>query len=468
MKHIDLFSGIGGFSYAFDNVFHEQKNEHIFVEIDPFCQEVLKKHWPKSRIISDIRAFADTDIWQGGSRDVSKPRNETYKKPCTDNSTSPHSKSRIKQQLAMERKSNKEKHTSIKDCFLLTGGFPCQPFSQAGRRKGTADDRYLWPAMLSAIAFFKPQWVIAENVAGLASWNNGMVFETVCVDLEAQGYEVQPFIIPALAVEAPHRRDRIWFVAHDPRYEHGSTRRNEAMEKDTTKRTSRFIDLKQCSENASNTERTGCKGKVNKKGQSTRHYRGTQSPDWTADWSQVATRLCGVFNGLSRGLDKSMSDGIYLKHAKTAKKLTRQSVPCLWKLFQSQKVQWRIGRFDTIQDKAYVFTVLWQLSGIAKGQNNLSFESAKVQEAYVRNMWNEKPTGCPPRRWGYKKQYALKHKDALSQLSHEVALVASEIKEAYFKNRNPRLKSLGNAIVPQVAIEIMKAIKNVETIQPPK
>ena len=97
---------------------------------------------------------------------------------------------------------------------MLTGGFPCQPYSHAGKRLGKEDDRHLWPEMLRAIREIQPPWVVGENVLGLVNWSDGLVFHEVQTDLEAEGYEVQPFVLPAVSVNAPHRRDRIWFVAH--------------------------------------------------------------------------------------------------------------------------------------------------------------------------------------------------------------------------------------------------------------
>lgn len=94
------------------------------------------------------------------------------------------------------------------------GGFPCQPFSLAGKRRGTEDDRYLWPEMLRAIREIRPEWVVGENVYGFVNWSNGLVFDTMWADLENAGYQVGAFILPAAAVDAPHRRDRVWIIAH--------------------------------------------------------------------------------------------------------------------------------------------------------------------------------------------------------------------------------------------------------------
>lgn len=112
---------------------------------------------------------------------------------------------------------------------ILTGGFPCQPYSAAGKRKGKNDDRHLWPDMLRCIREVRPRWVVGENVYGLATWNGGLVFEEVCADLEAEGYAIQPFVLPAAAVNAPHRRDRIWFIA----YANGIVNRGTAVESRT-------------------------------------------------------------------------------------------------------------------------------------------------------------------------------------------------------------------------------------------
>lgn len=264
MKHLDLFSGIGGFSLAADTIWHG-KIEHTFVEIDPFCTAVLKKHWPEAEFHGDIDQFlADAKI-------------------------------RKQQQLAMERKPNK-KINLFGETYLLTGGFPCQPFSHAGRRKGTADNRYKWPSMFDAITLFRPRWVIAENVAGLASWNDGVVLETVCSDLEKEGYEVQTFVIPACAIGAPHRRDRVWIVAYT---EHGQARHSECRGND--KRAPAGITGSD--KNASNPKRKGHERKINQTRSGTRSRGRTQSAEWSKDWFEVASKLCRMDARVSHWVD---------------------------------------------------------------------------------------------------------------------------------------------------------------------
>lgn len=193
IKHYDLFAGIGGFSLALEEVFTDDSIRHIFCEWESFPTSVLRRHWPGAEFYGDIADLvADTEsegLGRSGSREEYARGNRS-----TDSFT------------------------------IVTGGFPCQPFSHAGRRKGTADDRYQWPNMFAVIRNTKPEWVIAENVRGLVTWNDGMVLETVCADLESEGYEVQPFIIPAVAVGAPHRRDRVWIIGRNDSYAAGKRR----------------------------------------------------------------------------------------------------------------------------------------------------------------------------------------------------------------------------------------------------
>jgi len=177
MTHASLFSGIGGFDLAaewmgWENAFH--------CEINPFCQTILKYYWPNATTYTDITT-TDFTIWRG-------------------------------------------------KIDILTGGFPCQPYSTAGKRLGKEDARHLWPEMLRAIREIEPTYIVGENVFGLVNWNGGLVFNEVQVDLETQGYEVQPVVLPACAVGAPHRRDRVWFVAYSDERSKRSPRTGGSLE----------------------------------------------------------------------------------------------------------------------------------------------------------------------------------------------------------------------------------------------
>jgi DNA (cytosine-5)-methyltransferase 1 len=156
---LDLFSGIGGFSLGLESV--GPFRTLAFCEREPYCQAVLRKHWPDVPIFDDVRTIPTDGL---GRVDI------------------------------------------------IVGGFPCQPWSQAGEQRGAADDRDLWPEMASLIEKLQPRWAICENVRGFVSQPMGL--ERSLSDLESLGYQAVAFIIPACAVDAPHRRDRVWIIAH--------------------------------------------------------------------------------------------------------------------------------------------------------------------------------------------------------------------------------------------------------------
>ena len=257
MTHGSLFSGIGGFDLASEwmgwtNVFH--------CEMNPFCNRVLNHHFPDAICYEDIKQ--------------------------TDFSV----------------------HRGYID--ILTGGFPCQPYSAAGKRLGKEDDRHLWPEMLRAIREIQPCWVVGENVLGLVNWNEGLVFEEVQTDLEAQGYEVQPYVLPAAGVGAPHRRDRVWFVAHSDNHRH-NTKRGEDEKKrgvpneDWQEMGPGQFDRASVSSTTSDTYGIG----LQREGRSTkldgRRLGIHDAQNYSTAWEDFPTQspVCGGNDGLPRELD---------------------------------------------------------------------------------------------------------------------------------------------------------------------
>ena len=158
LKHLDLCSGIGGFALGFE--WAGLSRPILFCDIEPWCRDILRKHWPDVPIEKDVKELAHDP-------------------------------------------------TRIPDHDILTAGYPCQPFSLAGKREGKTDDRHLWPSIRQIVALKRPTWVVLENVHGHIS----LGLDQVLADLEAEGYASRSFIVPACGVDAPHRRDRIWIIA---------------------------------------------------------------------------------------------------------------------------------------------------------------------------------------------------------------------------------------------------------------
>lgn len=343
MTHASLFSGVGGFDLAavwagFENIFN--------CEIDAFCRKVLKYHFANSKQHGNIREV-DFRPYRG-----------------------------------------------IID--VLTGGFPCQPFSVAGSRKGTADDRYLWPEFLRAIREIRPRWIIGENVKGILSMvepdsrpvlegnetesiqtGYRYIADRICEDLEAEGYSVQPVVIPACAVGAPHRRDRVWFVAYS-----GSFGRDDGIDNRSGRRiqTDEFRDFQ---ENKSERyKRFGGFGKV----------------------SSPATDTYGA--GFQTQGSKQQTTG-FEQHGK-------------------------LGKIDTDTNKLNGDLSGFRTSGLSQ------FKTPGVRE----NCWKNFPTESP----------VCSGDDGIPDGLDGITVS---------KWRTESIKAYGNAIVPQVAFEILTLIKQI-------
>jgi DNA (cytosine-5)-methyltransferase 1 len=427
LTHIDLFSGIGGFALAVDTVWLNV--EHIFCDNNGFCQQVIKRHWPGSYIYGDIREFtASAESTRLGG--------------------------------IYETKTNSE--STRQEVFLLTGGFPCQPFSQAGKRESKEDDRYLWPEMFRVIREFRPTWIIAENVGGLLTIEQGMVFEQVCVDLETEGYEVQPLIIPACAVNAPHRRDRIWFIAHThksdgyasnaeskrcdeerkytSRPEKRSSGHNKQHVTNSNNRGQKIQEQQaagdqQCDrETPSNTERSGQlrKKEYENNAKNSNGGRGYDSANKVSDntITNAAGAMCHRRGKIAKGRigDRVLS-------SKQSGKEARCSTS-------------RCG--DVI---------------VGKEQVDRDPDIIELQRGGKQRHGTEQVGLYGGKDYGWDEDW-VKVASALCSvddgISDKLVRLSDGRKISYGKWRTEALMAAGNAIVPAVAIEIMKAIKAVE------
>ena len=278
MTHGSLFAGIGGFDYAAKLAGIETVWQ---VEIDGYCLKVLEKNFPDVKRYENIK---------------------------------------------------KIKGEELERVDIISGGIPCQPVSHAGKRKGKEDDRWLWDEMLRIISKVKPSWCIAENVYGLITQEKGMVFEQVLSDLENEGYEVQPFIIPACAVNAPHKRKRVWIVAYNnsimrnwerckskskesEKYKVVATNKNVANSDRTRELQQKRIkqdiggwssnkDKDVADTNGKHKQEYSERDKLGYKREKGAFGRSIYETDWDKDWVEVATELCRVDARISNRVDR--------------------------------------------------------------------------------------------------------------------------------------------------------------------
>ena len=369
LKILDLCSGIGGFSLGLEATGGFETI--AFCEFDPFCQKVLNKHWPEVPIYNDLK-------------EISK---------------------------------NEETIRNIPEHDLICGGVPCQPFSVAGKQKGKEDDRHLWPFMFKIIEQKKPTWVIVENVGGFVN----VALDDVCLDLEAEGYSTQSFIIPACGVEAPHRRDRIWIIGKRNVVDSDSTRtghghgevqgENGEVQQRNDHAESNHASEKQDVGNTDNTRDRASRGEVDENREETIERREEQSQfELSGSSEDVADSESNRENGLSR---KSESE-----HDKGNTRL------------ESERSDNRRRERGSTQDVADSSSIGQQgQRQFGKWSGAKTYGKRETSNAFsigIDNQWRIEP---------------------------RVGRVANGI-----PNRVDRLKSLGNAIVPQIIYHIGLAI----------
>lgn len=369
MKHLDLFSGIGGFALAAREVWGDEHEIVGFCDNDSFCQNVLAKNFPGTPVYGDIRELtahrlASDAIGLGAGMeepDTARP----------DREPSEALASTLVRQGDREghAEGSSPRHRDVR-IDLLTGGFPCQPFSNAGKKRGDKDDRFLWPEMLRVIRETRPTWVLGENVAGIIN----MALDQVCSDLENEGYEVQPFVIPACAVNAPHRRDRVWIVGR---------RQGDAEDAFSIRSGGRGEDGRQVLESG--------------------------SPEVQAEGSDSETRV---------GTPASYAE--------------RVSSP---------------GRGGT-----------GELAG-EEGET----ESGKEKRERLRNPVDDGGANVPDWNRDWREVAASTCHDRVDDgLPKRLAVLPDGTRISEARWRKEALKAYGNSIVPQVAVEIMKAIKHAD------
>lgn len=386
MTHASLFSGIGGFDLAAEwagltNVFH--------CEIDPFCRKVLNHHFPNSISYENIK-----------TTDFTKYRDQIT---------------------------------------VLSGGFPCQPFSVSGKRKGANDDRYLWPEMLRVIREIRPTWIVGENVNGITSMVlpsqevgvesetadgetdrvSEFVVEHICQELEKEGYTVQPLVIPACGIGAPHKRDRVWFLAHR------TDSRPEVVQQAGT---DRILPT----ESTSDTYRNGRdKGRTDGGWQKENTQVGVGIfckferliQEWTTSYS-VGNRCNFGADNLQRG--QISDDRIGIATQDKQKRCRGE--------YRSCEIGCNDGRFADTQDN--------RLPSCTQGSGQVQ-PWGTDERTELSGNWKNFPTQSP----------VCCGDDGLS----------SELDAITFPRwRRESIKAYGNAIVPQVAYQILSMIVTIE------
>lgn len=388
IKHASLFSGIGAPELAaywlgWQNVFH--------CEISEFCKTILNYWYPNSIGYENIKT-TDFKKWQG-------------------------------------------------EIDVLTGGFPCQPFSSAGQRLGANDDRYLWPEMLRAIREIQPSFVIGENVAGILTMvqpteavkvgctpslfeendniyrkEQQFVVETVCTDLEREGYSVQPFVIPACSVGAPHQRDRVWFIAQRNASNSCNARTKGMQERKAEILSSRVTTDSACSRDTAQQTYQ----RIEREGRSN---NGQQK-----EWRTTSERTDGLYQ-LSRNSTDTMCAGFQ----ETRRELKAESIA---RYIQQDG----LATNSDGKRRQEVYNDDGQSEGAQKAERGTEQFSGTNRP---QDWWRDFPTVSP----------VCIGNDGLP-------FDVSRLTISFARWRQETIKALGNSMVPQVVYELFQAIES--------
>jgi DNA (cytosine-5)-methyltransferase 1 len=374
LKLLDLFSGIGGFSLGMEAT--NRIKTIAFVEKDKFCQKVLNKNFKNIPIEEDIRNV----------------KGEKYK------------------------------------ADIITSGFPCQPFSVAGKRKGKDDDRYLWDETIRVVAETKPKWFVGENVEGIINISNGTVLQQIQQDLEKEGFQVQCLVIPASGVGAWHQRKRVWIIGCNVSNSNSNRNTNEIERSN------------------------GEKEKVQ------REHRQKDS----STWKFIRTNSNDVPNTNSRNVETGCERQRRIRQESEGERSSSNAANIRQTLSNSKSMRYGGGSGKECGNQG------WNFQQSKQKGSEVRSEAQGCSSQTLSNTDSKGLQGCSlPTKLEREQRQVITKRDTEKQQTwweaqSSLCGVPDGISYELDKDRTNRIKALGNSIVPLIAYEIGKAIISAE------